>query len=228
MLPAQAAVDRPCALRRLLALPDVSRANCLVATSRAGRTPLVTALLREPFKSLHSQACTWHMHVAHAHGTCTWHMHMHMPSNPLHSQACVAMAAAGAALSDGDFACLRAMRRLPRLIAVVSSSAPARPPPIPSHPPPCTRWQPQWHWSFPESDRQAIALTVALARRGHARLPPELWRDIFERLERGWCAPPALSIAREPRLVGGAAAAVADAGRAQLEWRLAAAADGHP
>jgi len=35
-----------------------------------------------------------------------------------------------------------------------------------------------------------MALTYALARRGHGSLPPELWLLIFRFVERGWFVPP--------------------------------------
>jgi len=51
------AVDRPSALRQLMLLPHDSRAKCLAAANRSGRTPFTAALLREQYKPIHAQAC---------------------------------------------------------------------------------------------------------------------------------------------------------------------------
>ena len=53
----QVAVDRPSALRQLMLLPHDSRAKCLAAANRSGRTPFTAALLREQYKPIHAQAC---------------------------------------------------------------------------------------------------------------------------------------------------------------------------
>ena len=91
-----AAVDRPSALRRLLRVePRPLLFECLAARSGSGRTPFVAALLREPHKPIHSQACD------------------------------AMVATGGVALSDHDLACIRSAKRGSRLIGVVSRRHPS-------------------------------------------------------------------------------------------------------
>lgn len=86
-----AAVDRPSALRRLLVNPQTS----LAAISGKGRTPFIAALLRDPLKPIHTQACD------------------------------AMVATGSVALTDHDFACIHSAKRLPRLLSVVDRCYPA-------------------------------------------------------------------------------------------------------
>ena len=59
------------------------------------------------------------------------------------------------------------------------------------HGEPSATWQPQNHWSFPQTDRQTLQLLFAHAvRTVHgsigAVLPPELWELVFTKMSRGW------------------------------------------
>lgn len=90
-----AAVDRPSALRRLLAVPQPLLQTSLAAISGNGRTPFIAALLRNPLKPIHIQACD------------------------------AMVAAGSVALTDHDFACIQSAKRLPRLLSAVDRCYPA-------------------------------------------------------------------------------------------------------
>jgi hypothetical protein len=86
-------------------------------------------------------------------------------------------------LTDHDFREVQRLRRVGRLNILVEAEHPDKNAPA-------NGWTLARHWTFPLSDRRAMALTHALARRGHGALPPELWRHIFRFVERGWFVPP--------------------------------------
>ena len=69
-------------------------------------------------------------------------------------------------------------------------------------------WHTAWHWSFPTSDREAINVLCAHARRGASGLPLELWEAILGCIQRGWFTPkckepdPTELVARAQRVIG--------------------------
>jgi len=95
--------------------------------------------------------------------------------------------APAAALSDRDHAILAARRRLPRLAQIAHEQARASG--RGNLPTDALCWHPAWHWSFPQADREAVSVLHALAQRGHAGLPPELWLHAFGFITRGWFTP---------------------------------------
>lgn len=105
-----------------------------------------------------------------------------MPWKPKHRRA-TELLAPHVRLTDHDFRVVTRLRRLGRLISLVENKDTTKGPHT-------GRWTPARHWTFPSSDRCALALTLALARRGHGALPPELWMHVFQFIERGWFVPP--------------------------------------
>jgi hypothetical protein len=110
------------------------------------------------------------------------------PFKAKHREAALLLAPA-ARLSDRDHHVLSARRRVPRLAQIAHEAAQAGG--RAGLPADALRWRPAWHWSFPASDRAAVNLLCAHARRGVAGLPPELWEGILGFVQRGWFTPKA-------------------------------------
>jgi hypothetical protein len=129
------------------------------------------------------------------------------PFKAKHLEAAHLLASTSACeISDRDHFVLGARRRVPRLAQLAHelaqqsgrSKLPAG----------ALSWHTAWHWSFPTSDREAINVLCAHARRGASGLPLELWEAILGCIQRGWFTPkckepdPTELVARAQRVIG--------------------------